>query len=144
MNINILIITVNAFIFLLLAGIHFYWAIGGRVGLEQAIPSAYKDRFAIMSTKKIYFVMTMIICISLLLFGWVMLAHLGDIGIQNEVWLRGISITLGGVFLVRAIGDFNTCGFFKLRGRDAFSKWDSWLYSPLCFYLGTSIFLIIN
>ena len=48
-------------------------------------------------------------------------------------------LVLGGVFVLRAVGDFRLVGFFKsVRGTD-FASWDSWLYSPLCLAIGIGV-----
>ena len=36
------------------------------------------------------------------------------------------------VFMLRAVGNLRTFGFFKKIAGTPFSRWDTWLYSPLC------------
>jgi hypothetical protein len=36
------------------------------------------------------------------------------------------------VFVVRAVGDFHYCGFFKRVRDTAFARYDTLVYSPLC------------
>ncbi len=40
-------------------------------------------------------------------------------------------------------GDFKWVGFFKRKKGTVFAKWDTVLYSPLCFLLGTAILMIM-
>ena len=42
---------------------------------------------------------------------------------------------LGLVFVLRAIGNLRTFGFFKTVTGTPFADWDTWLYSPLCLLL---------
>jgi hypothetical protein len=39
------------------------------------------------------------------------------------------------VFVLRAVGNLRTFGFFKNITGTPFSRWDTWLYSPLCLLL---------
>jgi uncharacterized protein DUF3995 len=39
------------------------------------------------------------------------------------------------VFLLRAVGNFRSFGFFKTITETPFAHWDTWLYSPLCLLL---------
>ena len=60
--------------------------------------------------------------------GWIgtsPVAALFDIGI----WVLGL------VFVLRAVGNLRTFGFFKTVRGTLFSEWDTWLYSPLCVLL---------
>ena len=45
---------------------------------------------------------------------------------------RAMTLVVGLLFLLRAIGDFRLVGFFKQANVSAFAYWDTWLYSPLC------------
>lgn len=45
---------------------------------------------------------------------------------------------LGGVFVVRAIGDLRFFGFFRSVTDTSFAFWDTWLYTPLCLVIGLS------
>jgi hypothetical protein len=42
---------------------------------------------------------------------------------------------LGLVFVLRAVGNLRTFGFFKTLTGTPFAEWDTWLYSPLCLLL---------
>ncbi|WP_420539729.1 DUF3995 domain-containing protein [Paenibacillus polymyxa] len=50
---------------------------------------------------------------------------------------------LSSLFILRSIGDFKWVGFFKRKKGTVFAKWDTVLYSPLCFLLGTAILMIM-
>ncbi|WP_366946859.1 DUF3995 domain-containing protein [Desulfosporosinus nitroreducens] len=52
---------------------------------------------------------------------------------------------LGGIcfiFLLRAIGNFKTIGFFKKRTGTKFSLWDTFLFSPLCLIVSFLILFV--
>jgi hypothetical protein len=60
--------------------------------------------------------------------GWIAtgpLSVLFDVG----VWVLGL------VFMLRAVGNLRTFGFFKTITGTPFAEWDTWLYSPPCFLL---------
>jgi hypothetical protein len=42
---------------------------------------------------------------------------------------------LGLVFVLRAVGNLSTFGFFKIVKGTPFADWDTWFYSPLCLVL---------
>lgn len=144
MTINNLIGTINCIIFILLSGIHLYWASGGKLWLDKAIPLAFKDRYLTLSAHKSFVFITMLVCVSLLVMAGVTISHTTYIDMGDVSWIKKASIVLGLIFLIRAIGDFKHCGFFKKHGIDEFSKMDSKLYSPLCFYLSVSFFFLLG
>ncbi len=66
--------------------------------------------------------------------------------VRGDVILRSIPsglstlacLTLGGVFVLRAIGEFRFFGFFRSVTDTRFAFWDTWLYTPLCLVIGLS------
>jgi Protein of unknown function (DUF3995) len=57
--------------------------------------------------------------------GWI---GIGPLGWVFDACLWGLSL----VFLLRAIGNLRSFGFFKTVKGTPFAQWDTWLYSPLC------------
>jgi hypothetical protein len=55
----------------------------------------------------------------------------GALAVLFDVGLWG----LGVVFLLRAVGNLRTFGFFKIVKGTPFADWDTWFYSPLCLLL---------
>ncbi len=51
---------------------------------------------------------------------------------------------LGAVFVLRAIGEFRTVGFFKSVRDTEFAWWDSWLFSPLCLVIGLGALWLVT
>ena len=129
MTVNILC-TILFGIFSSLGLIHFYWVVGGKWGLNNALP-AKENGVSVLNPTKIA---TSIVGIVLISFGLFYLIQLDLINIQLPGWV----IAFGGwvipsVFLLRAIGDFNYIGFFKKIKNTTFAKADSIFFSPLCF-----------
>jgi hypothetical protein len=60
--------------------------------------------------------------------GWIGIAPL-SILFDAGVW------GLSAVFLLRAVGNLRTFGFFKSITGTRFAQWDTRLYSPLCLLL---------
>lgn len=127
----------SAGIFILLGAWHFYWALGGRLGLHAAVPQvagrpAFRPRRWMSAAVGI----SLLACAALLL----------ALGSDPDFWPRvpsarpGWLVALGDVLalglLLRGLGDGRRVGLFKRRaGPDAFARWDAWVYSPLCLAL---------
>jgi hypothetical protein len=115
-------------LFVMLAILHLYWAVGGRRGLPGAVPTV-GDRpvfepgpwFAI-AVAAVLVVAAMVVAqrgglLRLGLPAW--FSHLGT-------WV------LAFAFAVRAVGEFRYVGFFKRVRNTPFARRDSLVYSPLC------------
>ena len=128
-------------ILLLLSGIHLYWMMGGKRGVLAVIPSEGSEA-KFRPTP----IATGIVAALLALAGWFVL-ELGSVidSLLFPDWLFPYGgWVLGGVFIVRAVGDFRWVGFFKKRKGTLFAKWDTVLYSPLCLFLGIGLIVVIN
>ncbi|MGF9643764.1 DUF3995 domain-containing protein [Paenibacillus sp. MABNS29] len=122
-----------------LSGMHLYWVFGGQKGAKAAIPSTGTD--LLFKPSKIG---TSTVAILLALAAWFVL-ELG--GVTQFLFFRSFHSYSAGllscVFILRSIGDFKWVGFCKRKKGTVFAKWDSVLYSPLCFLLGTAILIIM-
>lgn len=129
---------VNAFIFLGLAFIHFYWAFGGKIFASAAIPTQ-------QTGEKLFqpgIIATIIVGYGLMSFGFILLATNGFFSwIPKEVVKWG-TYAIAVIFSLRSIGDFRYVGFFKRIRTTDFAQKDTRIYSPLCLYLGVSTFII--
>nr|WP_294921856.1 DUF3995 domain-containing protein [uncultured Flavobacterium sp.] len=116
-------------IFLFLSSIHFYWAFGGKWEIEGVYPS--KTDGTPMRPPGI--LATLIVAIGLLSFAAFYLIKAGYIAVQLPLWLNknGLWI-LTGIFILRAIGEFNYLGFFKKVKNTKFAVNDTKYYAPLC------------
>lgn len=109
-----------------LAALHVYWAIGGRRGLEAAIPRLADGRAAFTPPGSV----TLLVAAALLGAAALIASAAG--------WLpalplaRELSLVAAAVFALRMLGDFRFCGLFRRVRGGTFARWDAALYTPLC------------
>lgn len=120
--------------------IHFSWAIGYKSGFSASIPTKQNGE-RLFNPKKMD---CAFVGIGMTAFGIFYFLASGLIGHNLPEWIvKYGSWIIPIVFLLRAIGEFKYVGFFKrVKGTD-FSKWDTRLFSPLCFGIGI-IGIVIN
>ena len=130
---------INALIFTIISGFHFYWAMDGKVGFDVVLPSNTEGAKALMPSK------IMTIAVALVFLGiaifYLIQVHLIDFPLPKLITNYGL-YALAGVLIIRAIGDFKYVGFFKKIKNTPFAIYDSMYYSPLCLYLGLSTLII--
>jgi hypothetical protein len=111
--------------------LHAYWALGGRWGSAYTVPTVSGRRVFDPSPFATWVVCGLLGLAVILVIGragWIAtnpIPVLFDIGI----WVLGL------VFVLRAVGNLRTFGFFKTLTGTPFAEWDTWLYSPLCVLL---------
>ena len=138
-----LMASLNSFIFLLLSTLHFYWLLGGKRGMDSAIPTKEKSADKLFKPSAFS---TILVAVGLLVFG---LVELGNTGIFSN-WIavkyfRWGNLVIAFIFLVRAVGDFKYIGFFKKVRGTLFAKNDSRYYAPLCLFIAvTSVFIVLT
>ena len=116
---------------LMLAGMHLYWAAGGKAGKGAAVPSASGRplmRPSVLGTAMVAVGPCVMAALLALRIGWLNVPALPGNGVVIEVgaWL------IAAVFALRAIGDFRYVGFFKRIRDSRFARLDTLAYSPLC------------
>jgi len=129
-------------VFLLLGGLHVYWALGGRAGLAAAIPVT--DRGPAFRPPRL---LTLAVALGLVAFGAVALwlSHPQLAPPPLHAWLPIAGWVLVGIFFLRSVGDFRYVGFFKRVHGTLFATWDSRLYAPLCLAIALSfLFLLLK
>ncbi len=114
---------------LITAGVfHFYWAFGGKIGLDRAIPT--KDGKALLNPGKL---LTIIVGFIILGFAWIAYIlnseDLNLISYSYQIIYAGWFLSV--VFLIRAIGDFNMVGLFKKIKSTKFAEFDTKYFIPL-------------
>jgi hypothetical protein len=127
-----------AVVFAVLALIHVYWAVGGSFGSSAGVPTIDGKRtFEPTATA------TLLVAAALFA---AMLVILGQIGFWGnfipQTVFRMMTLIISLVFLMRAIGDFSSVGFFKQIKDTPFAYWDTRLYSPLCLFITIAAFLV--
>jgi len=82
-------------------------------------------------------VSTLIVAFGLLGFGFFILIVTKLITFSIPQWLTTYGLwIIAGIFILRAIGDFNYVGFFKKIKHTKFGKSDTKYFSPLCLING--------
>lgn len=125
-------------VFLGLSLLHFYWLLGGRLGLNAAIPEIDgKPAFQPSATA------TLVVAIGLALCAWLIAATGGVLSLPLPYSvLSWLTRALALVLLLRAIGDFRLVGFFKRIRGSRFARLDTVLYSPLCLVLAIGVAMV--
>lgn len=122
---------VAAAVFLALALLHAYWALGGRRGASATIPE--RGGAPVFRPGRL---LTWAVAGGLACAAAVLLGRMGWWSLP----FRMLPFTLGcwilaALFAARAVGDFRYVGFFKRERASRFAQYDSLLYSPLCLAL---------
>ena len=130
MNIIMLLQGINFLLFLLLGGIHVYWAIAGTWGAAFAIPTTSKG-IPVFQPRKTGTLLVggCLIVAALLNGGWINLGLWTNFGI-------------GLLFGLRVMGDFTYVGIFKKVKNTAFAQKDATVFIPLCIYLSLAHLLL--
>lgn len=121
-------LTVMLFVLLLL---HAYWALGGRWGSAYTVPTVSGRRVfdpTPLATWGVCGLLGIAVIIVIGKAGWIGTGRF-PVPFDVGVWVLGL------VFMLRAVGNLRTFGFFKTMKGTPFAEWDTWLYSPLCLLL---------
>ena len=122
-----------------LSSIHFYWGVGGRWGSEAVIPTK-DDNVKVMMPGLLP---TFIVAFGLSGFGLFILIKSELISLNLPLWLDNYGLwIIAGIFILRAIGEFNYVGFFKKIKHTKFGQRDTKYYSPLCLLIGILTIII--
>jgi len=131
-----LVISLSLFNFVVLITIsllHFYWALGGKSGFKNAIPTT-KDGRAVLQPGKIA---CTVVALTLAVFAVLFLCKLELIRLWRPGWADHYGLfIISIIFFARAIGDFQYVGFTKHISTTTFGRLDTKYYSPLCLLLG--------
>ncbi len=111
--------------------LHAYWALGGRWGAAYTIPTVGGRRSFDPSPSATWVVCALLGIAAILVMGKVVWNGTNPLRLVFDVGVWGLSL----VFLLRAVGNLQTFGFFKNVRGTPFAQWDTWLYSPLCLLL---------
>ncbi|MFC5046186.1 DUF3995 domain-containing protein [Aquimarina hainanensis] len=126
-------------IFTILSFFHFYWLFGGVWGVHKVIPT--KDpQVPPLSVPKFG---TLVVAITLLLFGILYLLKTGFIQIEIPHWLTYTYYAIPFIFILRAIGEFRYVGFFKKIKNTEFAQVDSLIFAPLCLWIGGTAYIVL-
>ena len=138
---NYFLAGISSFILISISMIHFYWAFGGKKGVESALPShsdgkkLFKPRY--IETFAVAFILLGFACFFLQKIKSITIPFLSD-----KIVTIGLGI-IASIFIIRAIGDFRYLGFFKRIKNSSFAEKDTKYYSPLCLFIGLSAIVLI-
>ncbi len=120
-------------VFFFLSFIHFYWCFGGHCARDAVFPTkADNTEFKMPGVLP-----TLIVALGLLEIGFFILIKSRLILFNIPLWLDNYGLwIIAGIFILRAIGEFNYVGFFKKIKQTKFGKNDTKYYSPLCLTIG--------
>jgi hypothetical protein len=122
-----------AVVFLAISILHIYWAFGGKWGFEIALPTNAEG----VKVFQPGFISCVMVGIALLLFSLFYLRTGEWINISVPGWIENnLGWIIPLLFLLRAVGDFKYIGLFKKIKETSFGRMDTYLYSPLSFFIG--------
>ena len=120
-------------ILIVLGMLHFNWAMGGKFGFAEVLPTKESGE-RVLNPKKID---STIVGIVLTAFGIFYLLKSGLIEFNLPEWIMKYgSWVIPSLFILRAIGEFKYVGFFKSVRKTDFGKLDTKLFSPLSLTIG--------
>ena len=125
------------YIMISLALIHFYWAFGGKFGLDKALPTDVEGNRLLNPSKFMTFV------VGLILLGFSYVAYKLYTGDESSIIVY-VGYGLSILFFLRVIGDFNLVGLFKKVKNTEFSKYDTWVYIPLCLFVSINFLFLVS
>ena len=125
------------YIMISLALIHFYWAFGGKFGLDKALPTDAEGNRLLNPSKFMTFV------VGFILLGFSYVSYKLYTGDESPIIVY-VGYGLSILFFLRVIGDFNLVGLFKKVKNTEFSKYDTWVYIPLCLFVSINFLFLVS
>jgi uncharacterized protein DUF3995 len=116
-------------LFLALAVLHVYWAFGGRLGASVAVPEV-DGRPLFRPSRAATLTVACLLGAGATIVGLRSHSVSGPDSSRRFVHLG--TWILSGVFALRAVGNFDTVGLFKIARATAFARYDTRLFTPLC------------
>ena len=125
-----------AVIFGAIAAVHVFWAAGGATTGGAAVPTV-ADGAPLFRPGRAG---TLAVAVLLAAAAAVVLGRAGVTALlAPPVLYRVATWVLGGVLLLRVIGEFRYVGVFKRERGSRFARLDTWLYTPLCAGLAAGV-----
>jgi hypothetical protein len=132
-------------VFAALSLLHVYWAFGGNLGVDAAVPERPRrpggggDQQLVKAFRP-SFATTLLVAGVLASVCVLVSLRAGLITPVVTHWsVRWLIIAIAFALLARAVGEFNLVGFFKRVHGSVFARLDTWLYSPLCVVLSLGL-----
>jgi len=125
---------------LVIAGLfHFYWAFGGTIGLDRAIPTI-NGKTLINPGKLLTVIVGFIILIFSLVAYTLSFTDLTLLSYSQQIVYAGWLLSV--IFFIRTIGDFNSVGLFKKIKSTKFSEFDTKYFVPLTLFWSITFALL--
>ena len=134
------IFLIHFIILFLIASVHIYWALGGKMASLAVLPQSSSGKLVFMPSSSITFIVAISFYMMSLIFGHAAGFFQVSILKNNQ---NTILVFLAIVFLIRAIGDFKYVGYTKKINGTPFSINDTKYYSPLCLLISITTLLAI-
>jgi hypothetical protein len=126
------LVTVNAVVFIAIAVIHFYWALGGTWAAKAVLPVKADGQL----TFKPGFIATFFVGLVFIVLTFITLGNL-DL-FKNYISLKYFACAtafIAAIFFIRFVGDFKFVGITKKIKNTVFANNDTKYYTPLCLML---------
>ncbi|MGC5328053.1 DUF3995 domain-containing protein [Brevibacillus sp. SYSU BS000544] len=122
-----------------IGSIHVYWIFGGKKGAAAAIPT--KDNIPLF---KPTIAGTAFVAILLWIASVMLLIRASVLHASIPEWIASwFCWAMVVAFYGRVIGEFHWVGIFKKYKHSTFARYDTKLFTPLCFLLGTFTLIIL-
>jgi len=116
-------------VFLALAILHIFWALGGTWGFKESLPQKTNGEHLFVPRK----IESLIVGLFLAAFGLYESIKIGLVEIDLPEWLLNTGgIAVASIFFIRAVGDFKYVGMFKKVKSTEFGQRDTKYFTPLC------------
>ena len=135
-----LLVVLNTTIFMAVAALHIYWALGGKAALGGALPMMSNSDEPVFRPGV---VATLIVALGLVFFALITVGSTGcfDAFVGRE-YIKYGNWAIAAIFLIRAVGDFRYVGFTKRVRGTTFADNDTKYYAPLCVVVGLCSLMI--
>jgi hypothetical protein len=121
-------------IFGIQAALHFYWAAGGRAGLDMVIPRDESGEPLFEPPPSLCGFM-----------GLIYVASAGVVAVPFDPGVRSILLKgMATACVIRALGDFHYIGLLKRFRNSLFALWDTRVFSPLCLIIAGLLIFGVN
>jgi len=124
-------------VLIVIACMHFYWALGYKWGLDKTFPTDIKRKSLSPHPmpELVGILKPLTVLVGIVMIGFAYVAYMLSQGNHHD-YIAYMGWVIGIIFVLRAVGDFNIVGVFKKIKGTVFSTYDTYLYIPLCLFIG--------
>ncbi|MGE4318529.1 MAG: DUF3995 domain-containing protein [Deferribacterales bacterium] len=129
------VIWLGSLMMLFIAGLHFYWAMGGEKLSENVLPERPDGgklfRPSAVGTFSVGLVLLTV-----------------AVSVSAPIFMKGLEVfwirlAAAVIFFIRFVGDFRYVGLFKKMKSSGFARYDTLVYSPLSLFFAVVCFLSV-